>query len=659
MSGLKTHFLPAMRVAAWGQTCGVVFMGAGMVLAEGAAAWNFAAKLATGPSAGTLLAGGFAYLLAAGAGLAGLRVLRNRFGHGPFLWAAMGVSLLIQLGVLCAANPKWEWTGDSRIFQGYLSALSETGYTQATLEQLSSNYDYRVWTKRALPFYYALRAGCGTRFVLAAQAFQALLIALALALTSRIARRLFNRRVAFWAVSLQLLMPFRWFICLDLNHHVLGGFYFLAGLWILVEWLRADRRPLSSLGLAVCAAVLMPLMRLEGGIDVVFAGSTLLVLLATWAAGRQKAPQAISSAAALLALPLLAAALLVAPLARRIDQADLHRHESGAIAFMARGWAPETGGEYCRTYETIDVLTSPENKKPMQASLLASQAFYNPRALLGLLPLKMAKYFLLGYASGAEEMLAQNGARRARQWAEGARTAFLLAGLPLMIWGSWLLLPLLRRTRRIGVVLPCAILCATFVLLGETSPRYSFYVQPFLFMLGALPPALSPLRRKRLFRAARRPGLAAAGSLGCAFLLAAGGLVAARPWLGRHALQDLRTWGRPANAALLPATRAPFEIQLAPRVEADGTTWGAIQIPALSPPPRFLSFFAVPDGAPSGLLRGATVIVRSGLRVQTNSLPGRIRMAYPAAGLEEVEFRSSARLPYPLLIGYPTYEFHE
>lgn len=657
---MKSAAAPAARFVAWAQACGLTFILGGMVLAEGAAAWNFAAKLIAGPSAGILLATGFVYLLLAGAGLAGLRWFWKRFGHGPFLWAAMGVSLLIQWGAILAADPKWEWTGDSRIFQSYLSALSETGYTQATLERLSPNYDYRVWTKRALPFYYALRVASGDRFVPAAQGFQALLIALSLGLAGRIARRLFGRRVAFWTVSLQLFMPFRWFICLDLNHHVLGGFYFLAGLWILVEWLRADRRPLHSRGLAVGAAALLPLMRLEGGIDTVFAGATLLVLLLAWAAGRQDARQTLRSAGALLALPMLASALLAAPLVHRLDRADLHRHESGAIAFMARGWAPETGGEYCSVYETIDVLTPPADKKSVQAALLASQVFYNPGALAGrLLPTKIAKYFLLGYASGAEEMLAQNGARRALRWAEGARSAYLLAVLPLMVWGGGLLLPLLRRPRRLAVVLPCSLLCATFVLLGETSPRYSFYVQPFLFMLGALPLAWPPLRRRRLLRAARRPGLVAAGSLGCALLLAAGSLAAARPALGRHALRDLRTWSGPAEALILPATLAPFEIQLPPRVDADGTSWGTLRIPALSPPPRGLSFYAIPVGAPSGSLRGATLLTTRGTRTQTNSLPGRIRMEYLPSGRGEIEFRSPARLPFPLRIGYATYEFHE
>ena len=644
------------------QVCGVLFILGGLALAEGAAAAHFVSKILAPPAFDAILPGFFLYLLLAGAALLVLRGIFRRFGAGVFLGTAIGLSLLIQLGAIRAADPEWKWTGDSRIFAQYLSDLSETGYAPATLERLSQYYDYRVWTKRALPFYGALRGAAGDRFVPAVQTFQAVLVALALLLSWRIARRFFGRRAAFWTVAFQLLMPFRGFICLDLNHHVLGGFYFLAGLWILAEWMQRNRRPLQTGCLALAAAVLLPLMRLEGGIDAVFAGAVILVILLSWLAGLQNARQTMRSAVLLLALPLLVSTRLLSPLDRRIEAADRHHHESGAVAFMARGWAPETGGEYCGTYETIDFATARADKKSVQAALLASQAFYNPRVLLvRLLPTKIAKYFLLGYASGAEELLAQNGAARAQALAEGARTAFLLALLPCMIWGGWLLLPRLHRNRRLHLVVPCALLCATYVLLGETSPRYSFYVQPFLFMLAALPFALNAARRRRLGRAALRPGLAAAGTLAGAGAIAGIALAAAHPALGRLALRDVRTWSASAGAetAAVPATLAPFEIRLLPRTGAGGTAWGPIQIPALSPPPRFVSFYALPDGAPSGLLRSAALIAETAYQAQTNSLPGRIRLEYPPSGLGEIRFRSSAALPYPLRIGYATYEFHE
>ncbi|MGD9612211.1 MAG: hypothetical protein AB7V22_04845 [Kiritimatiellia bacterium] len=646
---------------AWLQACGVFFMATGLLLAWGAALANFAGKLRSGAAGGSVLVGFVAYGLLAAAVVAGLARLRRRRGDRVFLGTALALALLVQFGAIWAADDRWEWTGDAHIFREYLTVLSEKGYTPETLGDLSQQYDYRVWTKRALPFYYAIRVAAGDRFVPAVQTFQALLIALSLALTGRIARLVFGRRVAFWTVAFQLLMPFRAFICLELNHHVLGGFYFLVGLWILAEWFRPGRRPLQTAGWAAAAAGLLPLMRLEGGIDVVWTGAVGLVLLLAWLAGRQTAGQTLRSAVFLLALPVLISAATVAPRLSQIDRADRHRHEVGAIGFMARGWSPETGGEYCGTYELVDYLTPHPGKPAMQVAILASQAYYNPRVLLtSLLPIKMAKYFLLGYASGAEEMLARNGAERARALAEGARTAFLLALLPLILGGSWLVLPRLRRNRRLPLVGPCALLVATYVLLGETSPRYSFYVQPFLFMLAALPLA-APAARRRGARAAVRPGLAAAAALGGAWIAGAGALAVAHPALGRIALPDLRAWTAAAGAesADLPATLAPFEIRLAPQIASGGTAWGPVAVPALAPAPRAVAFYVLPEGVPAALRRTVQLIAETAAGTQTNSLPARIRLEYPPAGLGEIRFRSPAALPHPLRIGYATYEFDE
>ena len=647
---------------AWLQACGVLFLATGLLLAWGAALANFAGKLRSGAADGPVLVGFAAYGLLAAAAVAGLAHLRRRRGDRVFLGTALALALLVQLGAIWAADSRWEWTGDAYIFNHYLSALSANGYAPETLGDLSQHYDYGVWTLRALPFYYAIRVAADAHFVPAGQTFQALLIALSLALAWRIAQLVFGRRVAFWTVAFQLLMPFRAFICLELNHHVLGGFYFLAGLWILAEWFRPGRRPWPTAGLVAAAAALLPLMRLEGGIDAVFAGATGTVLLLAWLAGRQTAGQTLRSAIFLLGLPVLAAALVLGPLQRQIDRADRHRHEGSRIGFTTRGWAPETGGEYFGTYELVDFLTPRAEKKSMQVAILASQAYYNPRVLWAqLLPIKMAKYFLLGYASGAEEMLAQNGAERARALAEGARTAFLLALLPIILWGSWLVLPRLRRNRRLPLVVPCALLAATYVLLGETSPRYSFYVQPFLFLLAALPLAATAARRRRWARAAVRPGLAAAAALGGVWLAGAGALAVARPALGRVALPDLRSWTAAAGAesADLPATLAPFEIRLAPQIASGGTAWGPVAVPALAPAPIAVAFYVLPEGMPAARLRTAQLETESAAGTQTNSLPARIRLEYPPAGLGDITFRSPAVLPHPLRIGYATYEYDE
>lgn len=648
---------PALRIAGWIQACGLLFILAGMLLAEGAAIWNFGARTLAEPAAGAVVRGAAAYLGLAIAGMVGLKRIYRKGGSRAFLWTALAASMLIQLAAIASSDRQWEWAGDARIFRHYLDRLSASGYAPETLGELSRNYDYPVWTRRALPFYYALRVGADAHFVRTTQFFQALLITLALVPTWRISKLLFGRRVAFWAVGLQCLMPFRWFICLDLNHYVLGGFYYLSALWVLVEWTHGKPGMVRKWGLALAAGLLLPLMNLEGGIGLLFLAGAFLALPLPWLAKQQTLRQTSLAAGALLAWPLLVAALLLAPLSNRIDRGNLHRLSGGTLAFMARGWMPETGGEYSATYERVDWLTPAADKKSMQAALLASQALYNPGpVLLRLPPAKLAKYFLLGYASGAEEMLQLNGAGHVVPWAKGARIAYLLAVLPLMIWGGILLLPLLRRIHRLFLVLPCSVFCIATVLAGETSPRYSFYVQPFLFMLGALPLAWRGQRGRLLLRSARIPGLAAAASWLGMLLLAAGLLWTSRPWLRNHALQDMREWKvtPPSGSSPLPATLAPFEIQLTSAGAAPA--WGTIHLPLSAEQAADITFYLLPVAGLSAS-HGTPAI----LRRQTNRgpeeeklvLPARVTLALNAGDSKSFELLSlSSPPPFPLKIGY-------
>lgn len=654
---------PANRFSAWIQTCGLLFILIGMGLAQVAAMWNFIVHTMFQPSAGTILGGAAFYLMFAGAGLAGLRWIYRRGGRHTFLPVVLGASMLIQTSAILAADKQWKWSNDAWMFNHYLERLSTSGYTPEALGELSRNYDYSAWTHRAQPFYYALRVWTGDQFVRAAQFFQAFLVTLSLALTWRIAKILFGRSVAFWATSLQCLMPYSWFACLDLNHYIPGTFYFFAALWIVAEWSQKKRGLLGSWVLALLAGVAVTLMGFEGDSDKIYAVAVSLALVLLWAVRRQNIGQTVQSGVALLVWPLSIAAILLSPLSTHIDEANLYRLSSGTVAFMARGWMPETEGEYSGTYEQIDVLTPIENKQSVQASLLASQAYYNPQVLLfRLVPVKLAKYFLLGYASGAEEMLVHNGAETISLLAKGARSAYLLAVLPLMIWGGMLLLPLLRSTARLVLVLPCAIFCVATVLVGETSPRYSTYIHPFLFMLGALPLAWGARRRNLLRKAFWAPGLVAAGSIFLAFLLAIGILATARPWLRSHVFQDLRLWkiAADARASSWPSTLAPFEIQLLPQTTEAGTDWGTLEFTSPPDSPGTLSFYVIPSGASSAVLKDKVLLTEYitplGRQTQTNTLPARISFEYVAATPGTLKLHTPTALPYSLSIGYVAYK---
>jgi hypothetical protein len=660
---MSTARAAALRFSAWIQTCGMVFILAGLCLAEGAGAWHFATTVLPSPEASVIGWSAIGYLLVAIAILLGLRWVYRRWGARTFLWSVVGLSLLIQLGAVLAAQDQLGWAGDALVFNRYLTHLSESAYAPETLGQLSQNYDYPIWTRRAQPFYYGLHVWSGPHFPQVIQLFQAGLITLALLLTWRLSCLLFSRRIGFWAVSLQVIMPYRWTACLDLNHHLLGGFYFLAGLWLLAEWVRPQRSRRAGWGIILSMSVLVPLMRLEGGIDTVLGGGILLVLLLLWAVGRHSFRRTAQGVALLLIGPWILSNVLLQPLSDHIDQADLHRSSSGTVAFMARGWMPESAGEYSYTYERLDALTPPDDKTAAQAGLLASQAYYNPRVLLfRLLPIKLTKYFLLGYAAGAEEMFDQNGAHRARQIAEGARTAYLLAILPLMVFGGLLLLPLLRRTRRLSLILPCSLFCIAIVTLGETSPRYSFYLQPLLFMLAALPFAWSARRRRQLLRASILPGSIAAGSLGGVLLIAAGILAGLRPWIQPHVYQDMRSWeaAQGTHPDKLPSTLAPMEIHLPPQSLEEGTSWGALHFAGMPDQPGVLSFYALPSGVPSGRLLNAVLVTEysSGqeTQIQTNALPGLIRVTCSSGASGTLTLRSPRGAPFPLHVGYATYE---
>lgn len=647
------------RFAAWIQSCGVAFLGTGMVLAWGGALAVFAGSA---PSASAWVAVGFlAYAVVAGIGIVVLRRIHRQWGSSRFLWVLMGASLAIQLGIAFSSDPNWIGPVDAGLFRQYLDRLATSGYSPEVLSTMSGQYDYPLWTHRALPFHLAIRMVSGAHFVRAIQTFQALLLTASLFFTWRIARILFGRQTAFWAATFQFLMPYHWIACLDLNHHVTGVFYFAASLWILAEWFRPSGSAARSFGLAVAMGALVPLLRLGGGMDRIYAVSLAATLVLLRLGGQIGTGRTIRSAIGLLVWPLLVSALLVSPLSRRIEEANLHRLSSGMAGFMARGWMPETGGEYSATYEQIDVMTPLPDKQSTQIQILVSQACYNLRTLLfRLFPTKMAKFFLLGYASSAEEMLSINGSVRAAAAAKGARTAYLLGVLPLMAWGAVLLLPRLRKMRRIHIVLPCVVYAGGIVLMGETSPRYSIYILPFLLMLAALPLAWAP-RRRRFVRASRRPLVLAALSLGVAFALASVLLAALRPWLRQRAFADLRAWTSLGPAPVsVPPTLAPMEFHLNPRSEKDVWTWGPVQLPPAPDRAGILRFYVLAPDQP--LLRGQRIALTTEYaapdrtHVQTNLVPGRIDIPYRPGKPGTIQWKTDHPVPFPLRVGYAFFE---
>lgn len=591
----KTRGMKQKRTAVspgWGGSATALLVRCGLwaVLSGVASAWA-AALLHFSPwGSGTGLGGarvwGWAgmYAMAAAGLVCLLRSLSRRLRPVRFLLACTGISLAGQAVLIVAADPGWHPTNDAAIFTRYLDRLAGNGSGPEVLGSLSDQYDYRVWTRRAHPFYLSLRKAAGADFNLAVQIFQAVLSVLPMLFVWRMLVVLFGRRTAVWATVFQTVFPFRTLACLELNHHLLGGLLFTAGLWVLVEFFCAKHGGKQRAGLLAAACALLPLMKLEGGIDWVYGISVWAVCAALAFAKRLKAADAAMALAGLWLLPLLAARLAVGPLSARIDAADLHHLESGAVAFMARGWVPETGGEYAYSHELIDCLSPRQLKAGIQKRLLLSQLAYNaPEVVFRLFPVKLAKYFLLGFAAGAEEMLNANGADGWAAAAKGARIAFLLAFLPLVALGGARWMPQAGKSRNWPFLVPCVLLVAAYVCTGETSPRYSIYVHPLLFALAGF--SVSRVRQKWPAGWGAR-SLPALGALATGFAVVSVFVLCLCPSLAEpHACLDARTWdgeGVVFARPLHPA-RKPFVVEMLPhRTDDDATGWGPLEWPVVS-----------------------------------------------------------------------------
>ena len=273
-----------------------------------------------------------------------------------------------------------------------------------------------------------------------------------------------------------------------LNHQVLGMFGYLAATCLLVEWMFGGGGVRKKAALTTGMSALAAVACFEGSAWSLFllGAATLLVLECIRPGGRR-----LLAAVALVVLVLLpawighsVASTVLAPAA----EANPESINGGSLAFMARGWDFEWGGEYSDTLQTLDVLTLRTDKDRLFKAYLAGQCAYNGRALVTkLFPAKLAKFMLAGYASMAEEVLWANEAGRTARMVRGMRTGwFVLLYAPLMLCGLW------RLARRVEdgdgrvawLVLPVALFGVAVMFAGETSPRYSMPVQALLLAAG-------------------------------------------------------------------------------------------------------------------------------------------------------------------------------
>ncbi len=646
----------------WVQACSVLAIALAMGLAFAAAAFRLGSRLLGEEQAGLVALGLAVYPLLAGGAAAAIRWAYRRWTPSRFAATVIAAHLLVQLALIFMGGARLRWQGDAALFHQYVQTLAAHGYAAETLAPLSEAYDYQVWSRRALPFHVLIQRAAGEAFPMAIQSFNALVMALSALLTWRLATLLFGRRVAACALALHVLMPWRLFTHLDLSHHLLGGFYYVAGVWLLVEWHQPRRTLLRRAGLALAALILLPLMHLEGGIDFVFAAAVAATLLLAWLMGKSSLGQTAATAAALLILPLLSAKLLTGPLDARLDAADRHHYDTGILAWSTRGWSIDTGGQYYGNYEQVDILTPRDLKKKTMLRIIASQAYYNPAAVaFRQLPTKAAKYFMAGYSSGFEEMLQQNRLPVLHALHVGARTVFLLLLLPLAIGGGFVFLAWLRRREGLFFLIPCAVLAGAYVVCGESDPRYSAYLHSYFFLAAGTfivwirDAAAREFQAREIAAATLVPAL----SLLLLSALWSAGLFALRPRLKPVALWDMRQASIQGNTPLpTSATLAPFEIRLPP--VGDAPTWGEVKLPLPADEGAGFSFYLLPLAGLSAS-HGTPAILRrqtaQGWQDESIRLPARLSLSLKPGDARSFELRSATTPPpFPLLIGYADLE---
>ena len=588
-----------------------------------------------------LLAGDFSWL--PGAGI----YLLVAGGLGWWLWKAqgtfarrlvtglIGAAVLIKL-VLAFATVQLPLNTDQTLFRHFVCEMADHALQGEALAGLSATYDYPVWAGRAMPVHYVLRrlAGAGDLpWVRLANVVFSLAMLLA---TYGLARRLLPAGQRKWAVFLLLVLPFQTFVVADYSHHLFSSFYFLLGMWIAGEMVLAPSGPRRWLVLALAAGVCLLLMAWQRGIHLIAAGTWFL--LAAWTAVAAGWRRGGRLAIGLIAIPVILAVPLARQFDQRLAQHDAHHLNSILPAFMARGWCPESGGEYCGRYEQLDKATPASEKAPAMYRLVLSQIRRDPWTACVKLPLlKTAKLFLVGYAANFEESLAAAGSP-ALSWVRGMRLAAAPVFLGLAVWGCWLLCFQPEAQRRwLLVLLAPTLTWGTYVFFGESSPRYSIFCQPFLGLLGAW--TLASL-------AGQTPGppvrpVAAAGSFAWRAVICVGGAILALALLagivhrlpGDRFYADLQQgWRTPESGMIRPGSLPPFEAQICQAPESQPAR-GEWRLPTRREGVDTLSLYLLE--VDEGLRTACLVIACPGSQMEiplTNiQVPQQLKMPLPRA----------------------------
>ncbi len=376
----------------------------------------------------------------------------------------ISVCWLISRGSVVLLFPKFQLLGDERYFHDFVSRLV-SAMAHGQISALSNSYDFPVWLARSFPFYLPLAAMFGGSDIVAARWLNVMLGAGQLICLFFIARRLMGFRAARVTCLLLLLFPYHFINVLSYDPQIAGTFFLLLAVWMFLSGRGV------CLGLALLCAGIQ-----RGGIDFLLIAVMLIVLLIQPSRNRVVCLAAIF----VIWLPLRLG------FGHWVASQDASLLRTHTLGFMTRGWNLDTAGEYLPLYEQLDIASArPEKQRTLEAVLITEFARQPVRSLLVLTPIKIAKFFALGYASTAEQGLAGGGYTRAVRAYQILRSLFAPCILTLCLLGvirCWKSAALQRRL--LVPVLLTVLSCGAIVLIWETSPRYSHPIQFALLILA-------------------------------------------------------------------------------------------------------------------------------------------------------------------------------
>lgn len=441
------------------------------------------AKMASG-GGWTGWGAGLSYLL--GVGVAGWLLKRTDGlpGHGV-VWGIIGLGFAAKVFAVCMV-PQLPFNIDQSLFHHFATQLGTDGYDAAMLDALSRFYDYPLWSARIFPVHYLIERFAPLHAFAWIKTLNVVAATLILVLTYGVARRVLPPGRRKWAVFLMAVLPFQTFWVTDFSHHLYSSLYLLAFTWVAGELASGGGGFFQRLGLSSLAALCLLFMAWQGGVDWIAVGMAVC-FVAAHAAVSSDLRKTGGLALWLLVVPVVVTAILKGPLLLdRIHACDAHRHNSVLPAFLARGWNPETGGEYCPRYEKLDMATPRPRKAEAMFKLVLSQIRHDPAKTCFWLPcIKTAKLFLVGYASNLEESLALTRSPAA-PWVGWVRRGGTVLFLGFVLLGCFRLAGMRELAPPwIPVLLVPLLTWGAYVLAGETSPRYSVFCQPLLAVVGA------------------------------------------------------------------------------------------------------------------------------------------------------------------------------